>query len=98
MAARMGDGGRARALSGVSGGLPEQQPSSGSSSIRGGCGRGKPPMAACEAAVRRTQPGSRWSRPEASQGGVWRAPGGRFDACMCRAGFHRKSWDRDLLI
>ncbi len=77
MAARMGGGGRARARSGISGGLLKQQPSSSSSSSRGGYGRRRAPMAAWEAAARRTQLGSRWSRPEASQGRVARTPGGR---------------------
>ena len=57
-------------------------------------------------AARRPQPGSRGRRPEASRGGVRMAPGGRFDASMCRAGwmhacavpvFIGKRWDRDTL-
>ena len=77
MTARTGGGGRARARLGVSGGLLKQQRSSSSSSSSGGYGRRRAPMAAWEAATRRTQPGSRWSRPEASQGRVRRVPGGR---------------------
>ena len=77
MAARMGGGGSARARSGVSCDLLKQQRRSSSSSSRGGYGRRRAPMAAWEAATRRTQSGRRWSRPEASQGRVRRVPGGR---------------------
>ena len=45
---------------------------------------------AWEAAARRTQPGSWGRRPEASRGGVRRAPRRRFDTCMCHACFQRK--------
>ena len=83
----MGGGGLARARSGVSGGLLKQQRSSSSSSSRGGYGRRRASMAAWDAVARRTQPGSRLSRPEASQGRVARTSGGRFGGVTAR-GFY----------
>ena len=100
MAASAGGGGCAGAPSGVSGGLLEQQPSSSSSSIRSGYGRSWAPVAAWKAAARRTQPGSRWRRPEASQGGVRKAHEGSRRSLVCMPVFHamKKSWDRVMVV
>ena len=48
-----------------------------------------------EAATRRAQLGSCWSRPDASWGGVGRVFGGRFGAMPV---FMEKSWDRVMLF
>ena len=78
LAARAGGGGRACARLGVSCGRLQQQRSSSRSSSRGGGGLKKAPVAAWESAMRRAQLGSRWSRPEASQGRVARLCGRSF--------------------
>ena len=55
-------------------------------------------MGAWAAAARRTQPGSRWRHPEASQGGVRRAHKGSRRSLVCMLVFHRKKLGPIMLI
>jgi hypothetical protein len=81
-------------VAGLSDGCRKQPPSSSSSSSRGGYGHKRAPMAAWEAVARRTQPGSRGRRPEASPGGVRSAWERSPDDGSMRAIPHEKKWDR----